>query len=259
MASEPRTPLKDKPLRQAGQSIREELESIWDNKIIPWYLAAAAFFCVAINEWVHYLMATPPMPWIMTIAALVPISVIAWRIKKLIPRAKNLRLGMSGEYAVGQYLERLYADGYQVFHDIQGPNFNLDHAIIGPAGVFTIETKTWNKPFPDARIAFDGERILIAGKTPERDPVPQAFAQASWLQAQLRESTGLQCEVRPVVVFPGWFIESSAGAHQRMWVLEPKALPRFLKQEPVRLMSDESKLLSYHLSRMIRAGEQSRR
>ncbi len=32
-----------------------------------------------------------------------------------------------------------------------GGNFNLDHVLIGPAGVFTVETKTHSKPGGDAR------------------------------------------------------------------------------------------------------------
>ena len=258
MASQQRTPLKDKPLRQAGQSISEELESMWDKKIVPWYLAAAALFSVAINEWVHHLWAIPPMPWIMTIAAVVPMSVIAWRIKRLLPHARNLKLGLAGERVVGQYLERLHAEGYQVFHDVQGPDFNLDHVLIGPAGVFTVETKTWNKPFASAKISFDGERVLVGGKAPERDPVVQALAQSAWLQRELRTSSGKAFDVRPVIVFPGWFVESAAGAHRRLWVLAPAALPTFLQNETAKLPADERKLLCYHLSRMIRAGEQAR-
>jgi hypothetical protein len=54
-------------------------------------------------------------------------------------------LGRDGERAVGRTLERLVADGYHVFHDIVGPNWNIDHLMIGPGGIFTIETKTRSK------------------------------------------------------------------------------------------------------------------
>jgi hypothetical protein len=42
-----------------------------------------------------------------------------------------LMQGREGEKAVGQYLERLRARGYQVLHDIPGENFNIDHVLIG--------------------------------------------------------------------------------------------------------------------------------
>lgn len=130
--------------------------------------------------------------------------------------------------------------------------------LIGPAGVLTVETKTWNKPHGDAKVTFDGERLLVAGKAPERDPIVQARAQASWLRTQLRESTGKEFEVRPVMVFPGWFVEANHTAQRKLWVLEPKALPTFLSNEPTSLSVEDRKLASFHLSRIIRGAEQDR-
>ncbi|HEX9145591.1 MAG TPA: nuclease-related domain-containing protein, partial [Candidatus Binatia bacterium] len=52
---------------------------------------------------------------------------------------KALRLGRNGERDVGQKLEPLRKHGYQVFHDIIGDGFNIDHVLIGPAGIFTVQ------------------------------------------------------------------------------------------------------------------------
>ena len=104
---------------------------------------------------------------------------------------QSLRLAEDGEKAVGQHLEALRAEGYSVFHDLIGDGFNVDHVIVGPAGVFTIETKAWSKPAKgSAEITFDGESLLAAGREPERNPVVQAKAQANWLRQILAESTG---------------------------------------------------------------------
>lgn len=72
----------------------------------------------------------------------------------------------------------------------------------------------------------------------------------------LEESTGRRFEVMPVVVFPGWFVEAAPGAQRAMWVLEPKALPAFIANEPKRLAPEEVKLAAFHLSRYVRAREQ---
>ena len=72
------------------------------------------------------------------------------------------------------------------------------------------------------------------------------------------ESTGKEFVARPVIVFPGWFVENVTRKFNGVWVLEPKALPSFLKQEAVRLTSEEIKLASFHLSRFIRSSERSR-
>lgn len=258
MKSKARTPLKDQPLRQAGQSIREERERVFEDKLMPWFFGAAVTSAFAGYEWVRFKMELPYSPWTLTALAAVATAIAAWRFFALRGKMRNLKLGLQGEIMVGQYLDRLHADGYQVFHDVQGQNFNLDHVLIGPAGVFTVETKTWNKPHPDAKVTFDGERLLIGGKTAERDLAVQARAQASWLQVQLRESTGKDFDVRPVIVFPGWYVEATYTAHRKLWVLEPKALPTFLSNEPPSLGAADRKLVSYHLSRMIRATETNR-
>lgn len=107
----------------------------------------------------------------------------------------------------------------------------------------------------EPRIDFDGERLTAAGHQPDGDPIIQAKAQASWLQRLLQESTGRRITVRPVVVFPGWYVQQSEGSTREIWVLEPKALPGFLEHEARRLDQEDVKLISYHLSRHIRATE----
>jgi hypothetical protein len=152
----------------------------------------------------------------------------------------------------------LRAQGYHVLHDVLGEGFNIDHVLIGPAGVITVETKTWSKPRRgDAKITFDGERLVVQGHAPDRDPVAQARAQASWLRRVLVESTGRDLPVRAVIVFPGWFVERTAGGPRDVWVLEPKALPAFLAKEPDQLRSEDVNLASFHLSRFVRTGERS--
>jgi hypothetical protein len=254
-AANMRTPLKDKPLRQPGQSLREERQRLIDDKFTPWLIAAVMAIALAGLDWLRYTSKTPYDPWTLTAFAALVSSFTAWRFFSVLKRTQQLKLGISGEVAVGQFLDRLHAEQYQVFHDVRGHGFNLDHVLIGPAGVFTVETKTWNKPHSNAKVNFDGERLLVAGKEPDRDPVVQARAQAAWLRTQLRESTGKDFEVWPVIVFPGWFVEATSTSQRKLWVLEPKALPTFLKNEPVNLSAEDRKLASFHLSRMIRTSE----
>ena len=54
---------------------------------------------------------------------------------------------------------------------------------------------------------FDGQTLTVASFEPDRNPVIQAKAQASWVARILKESTGKKFLVRPVILFPGWFIE----------------------------------------------------
>jgi hypothetical protein len=91
----------------------------------------------------------------------------------------------------------------------------------------------------------------------QRNPIEQARAQAKWLRGLLGETTGKRYDVRPVVVFPGWFVEPVAKSEERdVWVLNPKALPSFIEQESVTLAASEVSLVSHHLTMHIRAREE---
>lgn len=259
MRAKSRSPLKDKPLRLPGQSTAEEREALLDSSVGEPLLLATFLVAMAAFEWWRFYRDMKPNPVLFTVVAFIVVLYAAFRIWRVIPKLRQLRQGLEGEKAVGQFLERLREKGFHVFHDVIGDGFNVDHVLIGPSGVFTVETKTWSKPLNGkAELSFDGERIRIGAHEPDRNPVVQAKAQAAWLRQLLAESTGKQFEVRPAIVFPGWFIYNSADSKRNLWVLEPKALPGFLENEPVRLSADDVKLASFHLSRAIRSEEQRR-
>jgi hypothetical protein len=68
----------------------------------------------------------------------------------------------------------------------------------------------------------------------------------------LQESTGSKYKIRPVILFPGWFVEPMKRG-QDVWILNPKALPTFVANEPVTLKDAEVHLITFHLSRYIRS------
>ena len=254
MKTKTRSPLKSKALRNPGQSVQEQRFDLLYDKLLTPLLLALLLVLLAFFELVRYFRPTEPSPVLFLVMALMGLGYFGYQAMTVLPKERQLRLAMEGERAVGQYLERLREQGYQVFHDVIGEGFNLDHVVIGPAGVFTIETKTWSKPAKGSpKITFDGEHILVGGFTPDRDPVLQAKAQSGWLRGLLSESTGRKFTVKPVIVFPGWFIEQKPGATKEVWVLEPKALPSFLSNAATMLSPEDVKLASFHLSRFVRS------
>lgn len=253
-----RSPIKDKPLRNPGQSMERRLDDLMLEKVFAPILFIVMMIWFVGVEWWRYFTPQPRNPLTTTIIAGIAVVYFAYRLWRTWPELKQLKQGIDGEKAVGQFLERLRESGYQVFHDVMGDDFNVDHVIIGPAGVFTIETKTLSKPMRgETKIQFDGETIQVNGRTMERNPVRQAKAQASWLKKILQETTEREYKVHPVVVFPGWFIEQKPGSQHELWVLEPKALPKFLENAPDVLSAEEIKLASGNLSRFIRAQEKN--
>lgn len=253
---EKRSPLKGRPLRNPGQSLDEQIHDVLYDYIVWPVLFGVFMVILAALEWIRYLRPITPSPGIYTFGAAAGAGFAAYRLFRAIPRLHALKLGRDGEKAVGQFLETLRERGYRVFHDVVGNGFNVDHILIGPAGIFTVETKTRSKPRGDTRVTFDGEAIRINGFPPDRGPVIQAKAQACWLRELLDDSSGRRFDVRSVIVYPGWYVDERDIKQSAVWVLAPKRLVTFIDHEPRRLSEDDIHLASFHLSRFVRTAAQ---
>jgi hypothetical protein len=246
------SPLKAKPLRLPGESIDKEIDRWINDKALGVLFAAGCFCFVAYFEWYGYLTHSPRRPILFTFVAVLAVLFAGWRISRIRRRVKSLKQGRDGERVVGQFLERFREDGGQVFHDIPGEGFNLDHVVISTHGIYAIETKTLTKPWPQAKVVAEGDSLRVAGEEPDRNPIVQVTAAARWLESKLQESTGKRFFARGVVVFPGWFVEQR-GPTGDVWVLEPKALPAFIENAPAMITPSDVALAAFHLSRYVRS------
>ena len=249
-----RSPLdRAAPLRVAGQSLDEELDNVIYDHVLSPLLVALFIVMLAALEWWRYAMDMKPSPWIFTTVAILLSGYAGFKFVRTRQRVRQLRLGRDGERAVAQYLEWFRTLNFFVFHDVPNGDANIDHVLIGPSGVFTIETKTLSKPQRGhCKITVEDGVIRANGQMLDRDPMVQAKAQAGWLKHFLAESQ-FETTVQPVVVFPGWFVErfdmKAAGA----WVLETKALSKFIENEPVRLTREQTQAIASALRSHIRA------
>ncbi|WP_180131282.1 nuclease-related domain-containing protein [Rhodoferax sp. BLA1] len=249
-----RSPLDRTPaLRVAGQSLDEELDEVrYDHMLSP-MLVALFTTIIACLEWFRYLTNSPPSPWIYSIFAVVMTGYAVFKVLRTRKRVQQLKLGRDGERVVAQYLEWFRTSNFFVFHDVPNGDANVDHVLIGPQGVFTVETKTHTKPLRgECKVTVVNGVVRANGFVIERNPIVQAKAQAGWLRSFLAESQ-FNVRVWPVVVFPGWFVErfdyQAAGA----WVLEVKALSKFIENEPERHSREEVQAMASALRSYIRA------
>jgi len=245
-----RDPLTQSPLPQAGDSTYKRWNDLLTDKVFMWIVAIVIFVTAAINEW---WTQRPPAPIFMTACALVVVIVGIVRIRTAFRQGHNLRLGFRGERVVGQLLEGMRSEGYYVFHDIAGGNFNVDHVLVGPAGVFVIETKTISKPAKGPpTITYDGQCVVADGKSFERDPIVQARACRDHIRKIIAQTTDIKPKMRGVVLFPGWFVERQPKGVE-VWVLNPAAFLAFVGQEPHVQSDDQTKLIAMTIATHIRS------
>jgi hypothetical protein len=246
-----RSPLREKPLRIPGQSLEYQIE----DKIasIGMYIfIAAIFILVALLEWIRLFTNPRPQPAFPTILAVLVLIYVSFKLVRLRKELVALRLGQDGERAVGEELQTLQKKDMAVLHDILGDKFNIDHIVVSNQGVFVLETKTYSKPIREnTTVRVENNQIFVNNKKYDRDPIQQVKNLSKWTRDLLEKSTGKNFPVRPVVLFPGWFVEKMKGGEE-VWVLNPKALPTFIANEPNKISDSDVHLITFHLSRYIR-------
>ena len=237
-----------------GQSLDDEIQKILGEELFSALLLPFFLSVYSVYDWLlWYQVIKLPNPIIISVSAIGVLVYSFFRFIKIRKRVRALRLGRDGERAVGQTLDALKRKGYRIFHDLVGEGFNLDHVIVSEHGVFSIETKTYSKPAKGGcKIIHSGDGISINGYKPDKKIIIQVLAQKSWLEKHIATIAGLKVSVKPIVVFPGWYIENHQNNKDEVWVLEPKALPTYIENSPKLISADNVRLISNHLSRYIR-------
>jgi hypothetical protein len=73
-------------------------------------------------------------------------ALVGWRLRfRPSEQARTWQRGAQGERHTARLLDRLTREGSVVFHDLAVPGSpaNVDHLMIGPTGVFVIDSKRW--------------------------------------------------------------------------------------------------------------------
>jgi hypothetical protein len=123
----------------------------------------------------------------------------------VLPLVDRRDRGATGEEQVGGLLDGLADGEWRVMHDVTLGHGNVDHVLVGPAGVFTVETKSHPGPVRVGR---------VHGRT---------LSQAQAQRRAVEQVTGVNVE--PLLVF------------SRAWVDRPMARRKGVRVLPARMLS----------------------
>ncbi len=152
------------------------------------------------------------------IALLAAIFVVSRYVLPLVERHDR---GAKGEEHVGGLLDELGSEGWHVIHDASLGNGNVDHILIGPAGVFTVETKSNPGPVRVAR---------VHGAT---------LSQAQAQRKAIAHATGV--EVEPLLVYSRAWIDRPLARRKGVRVLPARMLAGYLDRRKETLSSEQVK------------------
>jgi hypothetical protein len=151
------------------------------------------------------------------VALLVSMFVISRYVLPLVERRDR---GASGEEHVGAVLDDLPGGQWRVIHDASFGRGNVDHIVLGPAGVFTLETKSHPGPVRVGR---------VHGAT-----LSQAHAQRRAVQ----RVTGLEA-VEPLIVYSRAWVDRPLARRKGVRVLPARMLPGYLAGRAVTLSEEQ--------------------
>jgi hypothetical protein len=155
---------------------------------------------------------------------------------------REWRRGASGERPTGWWLGRL-PSGWHAFHDVPVGDANIDHLLIGPAGVFTINTRNLTGK------VWVGPKSILHNRR-RTDFLPTASAVARRASVLLSAAVGRPVEVRGVlaILADEWTIKQRpADVH----VAAPRGARDWILKQPGVLRPDEVIVLAVAASRPV--------
>lgn len=238
-----RAPISDPLLALPGETLQKNL-NFENNKLIAVFsfsaLIPSIILIFLMGQWINPALIQfhwEDILWMLIGGGSIAASIYA--TKKIMARRKAFTAGLIGEIATAQFFTPLVREGWYIFHDLSFPRGNIDHVLVGPTGIFAIETKYRSK-YADikgeqgALAEYDGNSILFSGRREENLPLQQARAVSGELSKYLRGKLGYAVPVRPVVSLPGWKIESYIPDEEsEVLVVNPKNFYRLKNMQTI--------------------------
>ena len=164
-----------------------------------------------------------------------PVRTLVARVLGVHTDERAWRVGARGERIVADELGKL-GEGWSVLHDIAvgTRNANIDHVVVGPGGVFTVNAKF----HAGKAVWVGGDTVLIDG---HRQPyVRNARHEAARASRLLSAAYGRQVPVTGIVAVlaQSWTVKAQP-ADGAVLVLRPSMVRRLVQTLPVCSDSDE--------------------
>lgn len=175
------------------------------------------------------------------------IVALAFFWRKGLRRVESYFKGASGEERVATVLDGL-SEKWHVFHDFEVGAFHVDHVVVGPTGVYSVETKNWS-----GRVTLEEGELLVEGRPADRAPLAQTLREAEAVKTELLRA-GWTGEVTPVLCFASDTFAEGQRTAGRVTVLNLAKLVAWLSERGVVLPPNELERLTRLMTTRERRG-----
>lgn len=256
------SPLTADLLRPAGHTLQQQIQDLeidlFSQIIFTPLVMVIIGFYVLLQHYTQNTAITSQVLLFIGIAMLGIFTYGTAKTYKTAKRLQHLKLGYSCELAVAQELDHIVRPPqhpYRVYHDIPFDNFNIDHLIICPNGVFVIETKGRSKPINDGakqfKVRVENDALHFPNHT-ETEPLEQVRRNVTSVRNWLNSATGNDIPVGGILVLPGWFVDLRQKAISP-YVVNPSALPKVLHQFRVGTLElSQIQAIAYQVEQKVR-------
>jgi hypothetical protein len=149
-------------------------------------------------------------------------------------------VGQQGEQITGARLNRLRGKGWCVLHSVPlASGSDIDHVLIGPPGVFTVNTKHHR----GARI-WVGNRVVMVNQARQSSYIPASIHEAERTARLLTRLCGFPVAARPVLAFVGADRVVVKAVESGVLITEGDSVDRLLSALPPVLTAVEIEAIS---------------
>ncbi len=227
-------------LREPARALRCRLEVV-NHRMV----GAAVALMFSLFLWTALYpsaLAASEGVWGIVIFAAAGVVALGWFAQELAtlwPERVALLRAIDAQTLTGQSLNMLMRQKYWVFHDVHIGGHRINHLVIGPRGVFCVDSMwrtvrgrlSWRgrQPPPTAQAVFDGEQLRFPGWD-ESHSFEDVQIQAEWLGEWLADRAGEHPGSVPAhaaVALPGWQVTST---HWKKLIVFNPSTPNMLIQ-----------------------------
>lgn len=161
----------------------------------PWFLPMI-LMVTFYPLFIFVFVMSGRLSWLWSIVSVLTLAAITRALMKFMEsRDWSWEEGARGEFLVGEELEKLYKEGFHVFHDyFSKGRGNVDHFVVRPPGVFAIEAKAWK-----GEITYQKDAFLRDDKPVGKDPVKQVRGEAKDVSQLIADACGVKYWVNPIL------------------------------------------------------------